>query len=412
MGSVEDTKKLRIAVLGGGMAGIAAVKNFLELPNTEVTLYERATDHRLAGAWLGVTPSAQRTLSKWCKEEDLDRVIHYRYHTFTAMDWQTGEHLFRPEQVDPAKLTKEEKWEKMDMSNVVRSELHQLTLKLLPKEIVKTGKQSIMVEEVGDEVKVYFADGSEVMVDLAIAADGINSFPPRGSMAYTGFWDRYELKQAIPELPDDDLILCHKGCLIFMGYVGPTQYAIEAILPQDTPDDREVRWNDTATQVKIDHLIEYFKDWTPIVGKFFQFAKEKEMKLVILPRYRSSWLHKLSAFGDKLAFIGDAAHPTAGAFGSGTSFAYEDARTVFLGLQHAYKENGHQWTPDTVKTALKLYSDIRGAHYQKIEPLALEHEKMWNAELQDMSTEFSAGDYTWIQDHDADKGFADWVSSH
>lgn len=105
----------------------------------------------------------------------MDQVITRRYNSFTALHWRTGEVLHRPQQVDGAKLSKAERLDQMGISNAIRSDLHQLTLKLLPQGMVHTGKKSLGLDQMSDAVRIKFEDGTDAIADLVIAADGVNS---------------------------------------------------------------------------------------------------------------------------------------------------------------------------------------------------------------------------------------------
>ncbi|ETS75793.1 hypothetical protein PFICI_12737 [Pestalotiopsis fici W106-1] len=421
MSLIQEQKKLRIAVVGVGMAGVAAGLDLRDLPNVDVQLYERSTEHRLAGAWLGVTPSALRRLVEWVDEEAVDRVMTRRYNPFTALHWSTGEVLHKPQQVDGAKLSKAERLDQMGVSNAIRSELHQLTVALLPQDMIHAGKKSLGLEQTNGAVRIKFEDGTDAVADLVIAADGINSgirkaFDPDytikylGHLVYTCFWDYEKLKQEIPDLPEDDVVMYCGNCLVFMGYVGYKQYALELIVPEEMPETQTVRWNTIADEARMNHLLEYFKDWNPIINQFLRVSMKHDIDMVILPRSRGQWSPSMIA-NQQIAFIGDAAHPTAGAFSSGTSFAWEDSKTLSLALGHAYQKS-KQWNTETVGTALKLYDDILSTHYKKVYQQVEKFEAAWNNDLEDMALNFSAENIHWITNHDADEAFAKWVKEH
>ncbi|VUC30680.1 unnamed protein product [Clonostachys rosea] len=422
MGSIQEGKKLRIAVVGVGMAGVAAGLDLVGLPNVDVQLYERSVNHRLAGAWLGVTPSALKRLVEWVDEEQVDSVITRRYNPFTALHWRTGEILHKPEQIDGAKLSKAERLEQMGISNAIRSDLHQLTLKLLPEGIVHTGKRGVSLDQTGDAVRINFEDGTDAVADLVIAADGINSqirkaFDPDytikylGHIVYTCFWDYAELKKELPDLPEEDVVMYCGNCLIFMGYVGYKQYSLELIVPEDTLESQTVRWNAIADEAKLNQLLEYFKDWNPIINQFIRLAMKKNIDMVILPRSRGGWAPSMIA-SDRIAYIGDAAHPTAGAFSSGTSFAWEDSQTLALALGHAHQINNDRWDTETVSKALKIYDEIRSTHYKKVFKNVEKFEDAWKNDLENMALNVSANDIKWITNHDAREAFAEWAKDH
>lgn len=62
--TMADSTKLRIAIVGGGIAGLAAAIALQEHDGIDVQLYERATEIREVGASIALGPNGMRTLEK------------------------------------------------------------------------------------------------------------------------------------------------------------------------------------------------------------------------------------------------------------------------------------------------------------------------------------------------------------
>lgn len=60
--NTNATPRLRVAISGGGPAGLAAAIALLEKPGIEVTIYEQATELREVGAGLRVGYKSWRVL--------------------------------------------------------------------------------------------------------------------------------------------------------------------------------------------------------------------------------------------------------------------------------------------------------------------------------------------------------------
>lgn len=74
---MTDSSKLRIAVIGGGIAGLAAAIALQKHEGIDVQLYEQATEIREVGASIALGPNGMRTLEKSGVSEALSRDIAF-----------------------------------------------------------------------------------------------------------------------------------------------------------------------------------------------------------------------------------------------------------------------------------------------------------------------------------------------
>ena len=70
--------KLNIAIVGAGIAGLAAAVGLQKHPNVEVRIYERATKLEEIGASIALGPNGLRTLERLGVHNALDDSVAFR----------------------------------------------------------------------------------------------------------------------------------------------------------------------------------------------------------------------------------------------------------------------------------------------------------------------------------------------
>lgn len=64
MSAVDNVQRLRIAISGGGLAGVTLAHALLRHPHLDVHIYESAPEFSEQGAAVGLSGNAQRALSE------------------------------------------------------------------------------------------------------------------------------------------------------------------------------------------------------------------------------------------------------------------------------------------------------------------------------------------------------------
>ncbi|CAK7208957.1 hypothetical protein SEUCBS140593_000331 [Sporothrix eucalyptigena] len=122
-------------------------------------------------------------------------------------------------------------------------------------------------------------------------------------------------------------------------------------------------WQHTMGKAGIERLLEHFKDWDPLINEAIRALPSVDA----YPLNAAPWMRDLIR-DDAVAFVGDAAHPTAGAYGAGYSFAFGDVRALYLSLWCSHNMTGS--TSDTaydVPYALHLYNETRRQFLHRVE---------------------------------------------
>ncbi|KAF8824448.1 hypothetical protein HHX47_DHR8000390 [Lentinula edodes] len=144
---MSNTKKLRIAIIGGGIGGLTCAVALRDCPNIELTLYEQAAQITEIGAGITVWPRTWMFLKSMGLEEDLLTILPEGYS-----DEPSGALCFH------------------------RQEIQKTLLKHVPEHCrIHLSHRLSRCEESEDCVKMYFENGLEETCDILIGADGIKS---------------------------------------------------------------------------------------------------------------------------------------------------------------------------------------------------------------------------------------------
>ncbi|KIW35666.1 uncharacterized protein PV07_02351 [Cladophialophora immunda] len=165
---------IRVAIAGGGIAGLCLARGLLQYPQFDVQVYEQVQQHRDKGGALAlhanaigamelIDPAIKRAYFRKANSmlEDDDREMATQ--VILAEGKHKGEVIAR---LGRAKGRK----------TVARVDLINGFMDLVPNENLNMGKRLENIEESDDgEVVLGFADGTTATVDCLIGADGIHS---------------------------------------------------------------------------------------------------------------------------------------------------------------------------------------------------------------------------------------------
>lgn len=173
----SSPRKLRIAIIGGGLAGASAAGALSRLPDVEVRLYERAPAVRESGAQIAVMVTAIKVLRRMLSPAAWDHLqqvlyrgdntdgIHHRH-------WKTGEILATAVSPDTPRHMQE--------GRASRPLLHKTLMMDVPDGVVNYQSEIVRLEpritlHGQKEVVLHFRNGQAKIADLVIAADGLYS---------------------------------------------------------------------------------------------------------------------------------------------------------------------------------------------------------------------------------------------
>ncbi|RMJ02418.1 hypothetical protein CDV36_015313 [Fusarium kuroshium] len=352
-------KPLRVAIVGGGPAGLGAAIALSKHPFVEVALYEKKPEISEIGNGLSIQRNTWRMLERLGASRHItaDEVFRPRDgHVVQHRNGRTGQlvdQAFSPANIAPHQ----------EPCRAQRSVLQQALLKEVPAGIINIGKKLTRIERLpSGKIELTFADGSRDQVDLLVGADGIRSvvrqfaFPSHG-IAYTGATSyrtviRKSDALAINGVPNA-ATFWHgtDGKWAYTCPLGGDDFEITAKINEADFKGRSSWGKEASVHHFVDSFTEFVQPVQQLLGQVtfvqqFDFFAGPKLETVVSQ--------------NSVALIGDASHPLSGAFGAGAGFALEDA-VVLAGAIGWAHGSGRGLGP-----ALALFDRVRSRHYAEL----------------------------------------------
>jgi salicylate hydroxylase len=159
---------MRIAIIGGGIGGLAAALQLLK-PGFDVHVYEQAAAIGEIGAGIQISPNASRLLIRLGLKPALDKVgvrplaVHQRR-------WDDGRTLQRA----PLNPQCEQLYGAPHVT-IHRADLLAVISSGFPAERIHLGHRLVGLAEREDHVEASFDNGTRITPDILVGADGIHS---------------------------------------------------------------------------------------------------------------------------------------------------------------------------------------------------------------------------------------------
>ncbi|MFJ9445204.1 FAD-dependent monooxygenase [Kitasatospora sp. NPDC101235] len=316
---MSTDQRPRIAVVGGGIAGLTAAACLLRA-GLRCTVFEQASAFADAGAGIQLAPNSVRILHRLGLAEALD----LRATRATAIEtrrWQDGGLLARTELGTHCETAYGAPY-----YLIQRADLHRSLLELLPPDVVRHGAVCDSVVESDGGAVLHFRDGTAERADVVVAADGIHS-AIRGTLIDDGprFSGHTVYRGLVPadRLPG----LFDEPKVVF--WLGPgghvTSYPIAGHkLVHFSAVTTSPGWNPAVwrAQARVEEAAAAFAGWGEEVRRLIDAADEVH-HWALFDRPRT-----LSWNTDRIALVGDAAHPMLPYLSQGANQAIEDAAVL------------------------------------------------------------------------------------
>src|SRR4030081_735409 len=145
-------RPLSIAMIGGGMGGLAAAAA-LRRVGIDVTEYEQAAPFASIGAGMQIGCNAMKVLRGFGLESSL-RTASFYPRSWNNRDWRTGEVKFDM-------IFGESAEQKFGEPYLLahRGDLHAALASAVPGDVVKLSHKLVGLDKTGDGVRVTFANG-------------------------------------------------------------------------------------------------------------------------------------------------------------------------------------------------------------------------------------------------------------
>ena len=311
-----------ITIIGAGMAGLTtgiALKKF----GHQVTIYEQAEQILPVGAAISLWSNGVKCLNYLGLTEQVEKLGGKMDH-LAYIDGLTGDVMT---QFSLFPLIEEVGQRPYPVS---RADLQNMLMDEFGRENIHLGKKMVSFSEQDDQVITHFADGSEVLADLLVGADGTHSLTrayvlgEQVERRYAGYVNWNGLVDISEEFAAADqwTTFVGEGKRVSLMPVADNRFYFffDVPLAAGLENDR--------TQYKA-LFKEYFKGWCEPVQKLIDAVDAKKTNRVEI--------HDIEPFADfykgRVVIVGDAAHSTTPDIGQGGCQAMEDAIYLARSLQ-------------------------------------------------------------------------------
>lgn len=432
---VSPRRPLNVAVIGGGIGGLALTISLINSKIVRPHIYESAAQFSEIGAGVASGANAIRALGL------IDPRLLEAYKRCATYDGgrSTNETWFRIRRgmvggprgkSKDGEETKQEYGElQMNMLNedpdplgmgirgrscVHRAHFLDEMVKLVPEESASFGKHfsrfEIVPEEerkaAGGAVKIFFLDGTTAIADVMIGCDGIKSavrtamFEGTGQRIEPTYTGAFAYRALVPttkanEVLGDDLGSSGNIYSAYEGYSTNYPVAKNALLNVIViHKDQRGQWEDQLWTVPAskETMLEDLEGWHPgLLDLLCQFSTFERWAIFDL-LHTESYTHSSGL----VALMGDAAHATSPHMGSGAGMAMEDAfvlgellksadRYSFPKILKAYDAVRRPRTQMVVshsRWGMGLYQEICREKPGALEQLHKNYHDIWDENLQ------------------------------
>ncbi|KAG2413127.1 hypothetical protein HFD88_010686 [Aspergillus terreus] len=358
---MDPTKKIDVAVIGGGIAGLCVVLGLLKHKHLNVNVYEAANKFSEIGAGLALAPNGQRAM-KLIGDE-----IHAAFSAqATSNLWESQRSTWfqvrvgvegRGEELITAPTNE------TGQTTVHRALFLDELARLVPKEICHFGKRVDQILDAGDGgITIHFSDGTTAHADCIIGADGVHS-PTRHfvlgpdhpatnpqfthSVAYRGLVPMERAKQVLKaEYAENSFIWLNKNQAISTYPISFGEIMNVVAVRTGVEKWEHKEWTVPASAADLDRDISGFSE-SP--SGIISLLKEQPIScwsmwdmLEPAPHYNKG----------NVCVIGDAAHASVPYQAQGASQAIEDALVLVELL-------GHVTDIKQIAAAFKAYDQVR-----------------------------------------------------
>ncbi|KAE8553856.1 hypothetical protein EYB25_002394 [Talaromyces marneffei] len=375
----------KIAVIGGGLGGMAFMNSARHAGLQNVHLYEAAPEFTEVGAGVNITRNANRALDAFGLKDDVlwkssrnpPSYMEY-YH------YRTGEYLGQIDEFGNPKSRQ-----------IHRAHLLEALRKNVSNELLSTGKRLITIswDNNRKEYVLSFQDGTSATADIIIGCDGIKSVVRKhlghgdhpiysGQMVYRGYVAYEDLSPATSALLRKTV-----------NFRGPKKHVLTLPIGNDESNTSRVgiiafmteplegwtseSWLDKAP---IDDFFEHVKDWTGAVQEIIAGLRKghpdgRILKQTLYVREPTDkWFAtETSSPSSGIILIGDSVHSTLPHQGQGACMAIESGFALAQVLQ--------QWKTSNLDDALQFFQDLRKPRTDRITKTSAETGKMASCDI-------------------------------
>ena len=390
------SRKLRIAIIGGGIGGLTAARALLRR-GLDVHVYESSPELKEIGAGVALGANAMKALRSLDLEAPV-RQIGYQSPFQQLRSWK-GRMISR---TDPAASA-----ERYGASacTIHRADLLDVLAESVPADIVTLSARCDSVTPGDSGAAAHFADGTEIEADVVVGADGIHSavrtslFGPdaprfTGKICYRSVIPVAELPARRLE-PYEGLWLGPHGTIVNYGVRRGELLNVVAHY-----EDATYKHESWIAECDREEILERYRRWHPALGETFA-AGDLWYKWALYDRDPiPAWTR------GRVTILGDAAHPMLPYLGQGAGQAIEDGCVLAAALDKLSDDPGgaldlYEQSRRPRASRVVLTSRARGDDNHLVSPVAALRRDVLIAVRKRFSSDLSGRGESWIADYDA-----------
>jgi 6-hydroxynicotinate 3-monooxygenase len=348
----------RIAIIGGGMGGLAAGVLF-ERHGFQISVYEQASHIARIGAGINIYPNGMHVLRATGVVEDL-MALGQMPKTWYSRVWDSGDILYSQP---------EEQWhETYGEPHIIlhRGDLQRALASKLSPGTIKFDKHLRDIEERADGLRIRFADGTHADADIVIGADGVNSRvrelllgpePPKysGFVAYRSVFPTSRLQRPLDsdgcKFWSDDRFNDGEDRHMIIYYTTRAKDEVYFVTGSPDPNWEGLTPQDVTIEEVRNHYAGFHEEVLRVIDASVHITKWPLLVRDPMPLWSSG----------RIVLLGDACHPMKPHMGQGAGMAFEDAAILVRCLQ-AHAENP--------ALAIKLYEATRHERANKVQQVS------------------------------------------
>ncbi len=334
MATLSRTRPLQVAVVGGGIAGLAAALN-LRARGIACTVYERVPEVREIGVGITVLPHAMREFAALGVQDELvaagiENLESCFFNRFGQKIYGEARGLAGGYPFPEVGLHR----------GRLHTILYRKALAALGSGGIITGRDFAALEQDAEGVTLHFADtatglpSEPVRADIVLACDGVNSavrrqFYPSETVAFAGINTWRGVTRMKPVLTGRTYMRVgsiRTGKMVIYPIAnfgdGSGDQLVNWVAETEKPGEAMNDWNKTASEAEVPALFKGWKfDWLD-VGRMSGRAE----RIFEYPMVDRDPVERWT-FG-RVTLLGDAAHPMYPRGSNGSAQAAIDARTA------------------------------------------------------------------------------------
>ena len=393
-----ERKELSVAVIGGGIGGLAAALSLLRA-GVDVHVYERARTLSEVGAGIQISPNASRILHRLGLADALAN-LGVKPLAWHQRRWDDGCTLLRTPLAEAVEAEFGFPHYQMHRADVLNT-----LVRALPAERLHVGHRFTALVDHGDHVEATFENGTRFGVDAIVGADGIHStvrhvlFGPEkprftGCVAYRGLVPAERLSHLDLEVTAQSWMGPGKH---FVHYYVQSRRLVNfvAVIEQDTWTRES--WTDPGD---VAHAVAAHEGWHPQVRGILGAVDETFTWALFDRKPMAHW-----SVG-RATLLGDACHAMLPFMAQGAAQAIEDGATLAACLSGSGAHN--------VPEALRRYEALRLPRTSRVQGLSEANKTRFHlpdgpaqqardAEMTRGSTDWSLKAIAWLYGYDAAK---------